>query len=209
MTNPIMVFVVPARFALTWPQMPVGVISSGQVESADPGKKYRLLLLDDNQEPPSDAPCAVCANEPLRIVVHNNSSINARPSKPLWGVTSSTVCKKFSHHEGDPVFVSIRNILMNGVDAQGEIENFVRDCRDVDIFQALNGLAAICEIELMDPEDNVKLGDLTTAFLHGCPEIEWYDEKRPEDMLSLIRRTADELLGTAVEPAGESSSDGA
>lgn len=205
MANPIVVFVIPNRFgSLSALDLPVGVSDKGNVETAKSGESYSLLLLDDTQCPPGEAPCHFYRGQPLLVVAHNRTDRNAGPWDALWGVRSPTVCKRFSHIDEDPVFVGIVGVLSGQKKA---LDKFVQDCHAVNILQALDGLAAICQIEILDSEreENIELGDLENELLHRLPDTSVLEEEVcPRKRLDLIRKMANDLLSITTTPTAGS-----
>ena len=209
MDNPIVVFVYPGRFgdALTsficqsTHKMPaVGLKGDGTMKRANKCEEYSLLLLDDTEHPPDNAPCQIDTKQPLLIVRHYNTEKNAGPWKSLWGVNSPTACENFSHIDEDPVFVSIRNILRNKEEA---LKSFVQHYRNVDILQALDTLAAISQVlfltaKELTPENAELLGALREETILRCPIItdaDKFKNSNARDQLTFLVERANPLLG--------------
>ena len=196
MTNPIVVFVVPNRFGNNLKdKMPAGVTKQGQVEPAQKDKEYSLLFLNDTDTPPVKAPCKVCVEEPLLIVAHNNSEENSGTGKPLWNA-KPTVCETFSHITGDPVFVTITKILESKNGDLKALEQFKRDCLNKDTLAALNGLAAICQIRLLNHGLSCEISPLNNEFLSRCPSISnrKFNKSSDDEKMTCLINQANYLL---------------
>ena len=207
MANPIVVFVVPGRFDdILNDKDAVGVTAEGNMETASEQGEYSLVLLDDSKHWNNEimAPCKISNDDPLLIIVHKGTEKNAGTwETPLWGVNAPTVCKSFSHIDEDPVFVSIGNILRK---EEGALDQFVQDCRDVNILQALDGLAAICQIEILNSSID-ELVRLENEFLHRLSSAEELITECPREKLDLIRKKAESHLGITTKTATTSRFD--
>ena len=242
MANPVVVFVVPNRFCFkdifkgicdskcisSEDIDAVGVTDAGRMDvPAEKCGEYALLLLDDSRnwsgkKKTEDAPCRMTEGDRLlRIIEHNSSEENSGPWSRLFGVARPVPCKGFSHYDGDHVFDAIYDILTADEDETraGVVNQFIGECNDADILQAMDGLAAVCQIRIIDHRGKTDLEYLEEWFLSRCPELRGdYDyaghkkETEPgksEKRLGKIRKAGQDLLRKSGGRESGSSCDGA
>ena len=123
-----------------------------------------LILLDDNDDLPDGAPFDVHTQEPILIVAHYSSKKHRNPEGELekWSAEATClVCKTFSNVRGDDVYEEI----LRAIKTPEEASAFAGRCRQVNHLEALDGLAAICQLRRIDSGaaecDDVKLLRLT------------------------------------------------
>lgn len=209
MANPILVFV--RVESLGQPEReeaetsPMGVTECGRWETAGRDREYVLVLVDDEAELPDSPPFKAEPDMPLLIVAHNGSE---RFPDPMAAVRTQwqwrgivDVCKHFSHVDSDGVYKEIRSVL----EAPGKAGAFARECRSGHRLAALEGLAALCQLQMlgMDPEDpeggrllDECLGRVERGFANRFAEK--FDRGECECALELVKQEASRLAGAGI-----------
>lgn len=185
MNNPVVVFVRPEKLKMhlgdlwsdNW-SFPLGWTLDGQGPSSVAGKEglsYCLLLLDDNKDVPEVAHSNKDRTKRLLIVPHNSSTMHRDPScendKTAFGPWGRPyLCKGFSHNNSREQLDweqldqndTYTNILILFTNENSSL-SFVKARESEDYLTALDNLAAICQIMMINQDQNITEADTIMA----------------------------------------------
>lgn len=160
MENPVVAFVLKEKCNDKELVFPTGWTAEGERlngEGAIRGKNCCVILLADDQEIPTCDHANRDVKQALLVITHINSgrykagSI-ANTELAKWG---TPVCREFFSH--DPVTDRTFNEILKLLNAPSSAESFAQQRLRANDLEALDKLAAICQICIIDPDtgDNI------------------------------------------------------
>ena len=147
-SNPVLVFLTPARFEGVGITFPCGITKDGRRECPPCiEREYSVLLLDDLEEHYEETPpCRIHGEDPVYVVEHR--ATGTRGSLPAGWAANAIVAGTVSQVAGDPAFTAIRDILRNEGD-EGPVADFVRSYENGGRLMVLDDISAICQFILL------------------------------------------------------------
>jgi len=151
--NPLIVFVVPESVGKRGDDFPIGWRMDGKFDSPAllPEESYSVMFLDDTRQVPNNISFANKDREGrLLIVAHASSTTNSDPTNnpvlQTWG--KPYVCKRYSRLRSSEVWQAIQSLALGD---PATLANFVKTQRNDRNFDLYDQLAAICQLNIIDP----------------------------------------------------------